>query len=78
MIKLLKKYWAVIIFVLSFIFDAQYQILEQFIANTFWLNIVKGLGGVLLAYLTEKGATSIFAKEGDTDIGGGGIKNPKP
>jgi hypothetical protein len=80
MIKLLKKYWAVIIFVLSFVLDSQYGILEKLIADIFWLNIVKGLGTLLLAYITGKGGVSIFAKDGDTDtdIGGGGIKNPKP
>lgn len=78
MIKLLKKYWAIIIFVLSFILDSQYGILEKLIADVFWLNIVKGLGTLLLAYVTGKGGVSIFAKDEDTDIGGGGIKNPKP
>lgn len=78
MIKLLKKYWAIIIFVLSFILDSQYGILEKLIADVFWLNIVKGLGTLLLAYITGKGGVSVFAKDEDTDIGGGGIKNPKP
>jgi len=78
MIKLLKKYWAIIVFALSFILDAQYQILEHIIADVFWLNIVKGLGTLLLAYVTGKGGVSIFAKDEDSDIGGGGIKNPKP
>jgi len=78
MIKLLKKYWAIIIFVLSFILDSQYGILEKLIADVFWLNIVKGLGTLLLAYVTGKGGVSIFAKDEDSDIGGGGIKNPKP
>ena len=78
MIKLLKKYWAIIIFVLSFILDSQYGILEKLIADVFWLNIVTGLGTLLLAYITGKGGVSIFAKDEDTDIGGGGIKNPKP
>ena len=78
MIKLLKKYWAIIIFVLSFILDSQYGILEKLIADVFWLNIAKGLGTLLLAYITGKGGVSIFSKDEDTDIGGGGIKNPKP
>lgn len=79
MIKLAKKYWAVIIFALSFVLDAQYGILEKLITDIFWLNIVKGLGALLLAYLTGKGGISILSKDGDDgDIGGGGIKNPKP
>ena len=78
MIKLLKKYWAIIIFVLSFILDSQYGILEKLIADVFLINIAKGLGTLLLAYITGKGGVSIFSKDEDTDIGGGGIKNPKP
>lgn len=75
MIKLVKKYWAIIIFVLSFVLDSQYGILEKLISDVFWLNIIKGLGTLLLAYITGKGGVS---KDEDTDIGGGGIKNPKP
>jgi len=79
MVKLLKKYWAVIIFILSFILDSKYGILEKLIDDMFWLNIVKGLGTLLLAYVTGKGGVSIFSKDEDPeDIGGGGIKNPKP
>ena len=79
MIKLVKKYWAILIFALSFILDSQYGILEKLVADIFWLNIIKGLGALLLAYLTGKGGVSIFSKYGDedTDIAGGGIKNPK-
>lgn len=47
-----KKYYVLIGFVLSFVLDAQYQILETLIKDNFWLNIVKGIGAILLAYFT--------------------------
>ncbi len=50
--KYIKRYWVTISFVLSFILDAQYGILEKLISDPFWLNIVKGLGALLLAYFT--------------------------
>ena len=73
--KLVKKYWVTISFVLSFILDAQYGILEKLITDPFWLNIAKGIGALILAYFTgNKLAT--YSKEEDSDIGGGGVKNP--
>lgn len=50
----LKKYLPLIIFGLSFVLDANYGILEKFIVDPFWINIIKGLGAFMLAYLTEK------------------------
>lgn len=70
--KFLKKYWVVISFVLSFILDAQYQILEHFITDLFWLNIVKGLGALVLAYFT---GNKLANTSKDGDIGG---SNPPP
>lgn len=75
--QLILKYWMYIAFVISFTIDAQYKILEELLVNPFWVNVIKGLGASLLAYMTNKGLSS-SAKEGD-DIGGGGIKvPPKP
>lgn len=71
--KFLKNYWMVVAFFLSFILDSQYQVLEHFIKDPFWLNIAKGFGAVCLAYFTGSKLKSF--KE-DDDIGGGGIKNP--
>lgn len=81
--NLVTKYWVAISFVISFVIDAQYNILEQFIEDTFWVNIIKGLGAFVLAYMTNKGLSNngFFSKEENPDdegIGGGGIKNPKP
>jgi len=70
--KFLKNYWVTISFILSFIFDAKYQILEHFISDLFWLNIVKGLGALLLAYFTGNKLANT-SKYGD--IGG---SNPTP
>ena len=81
--QLILKYWMYIAFVISFTIDAQYKILEELLINPFWVNVIKGLGASLLAYMTNKGLSNakVFsntAKEGD-DIGGGGIKvPPKP
>lgn len=66
-----KKYYVVIGFVLSFILDAQYGILEKLISDTFWLNIVKGLGALVLAYFTGNKLTTM-SKE-DAGIGGSNI-----
>lgn len=80
--QLILKYWMYIAFVISFTIDAQYKILEELLINPFWVNIIKGLGASLLAYMTNKGLSnaSIFSKDDDLeDIGGGGIKvPPKP
>jgi len=78
---------AIIVFALSFILDAQYGILEKIITDEFWRNIAKGIGAFVLAYFTRQnlgiskfGLTGVSqeTKEEDSDIGGGGIKNPKP
>lgn len=72
MISFLKKNWAVIGFLISFILDSQYKILETLLDNNdFWVNIIRGLGVFVVAYFTEK-KMGLFS----TDIGGGGIKNP--
>jgi len=73
--KSLKKYWVVISFVLSFVLDAKYQILEHLITDLFWLNIVKGFGALCLAYFT---GNKLVSASKDNDLQGGGIKNPKP
>jgi len=68
---------AIIVFALSFIFDAQYQILERFITDVFWLNIVKGLGAMILAYFTKEklGLFKFMNTQKDSDLGG---SNPPP
>jgi len=53
MSKFLKKNWAVIGFLISFILDSQYGILEHFIKDAFWINIIKGLGVFITAYFTD-------------------------
>jgi len=79
--KLLKKNWAIIGFLISFILDSQYGILEHFIHDVFWINIIKGLGVFITAYFTQAklglGKQNLPTnKDEDSDIGGGGIKNP--
>jgi len=69
----IKKYWVLISWVIAFFLDGKYGILEHFIKDVFWINILKGLGALALAYNTEK---NLASKDGD--IGGGGIKNPPP
>lgn len=85
-LNLIRKYWALIVFAISFVIDTQYGILEKIIEDPFWVNIVRGLGAALLAAVTGKGISSapkdnvMLDDETDQveDIGGGGIKNPKP
>lgn len=72
MTNFLKNYSILIVFVLSFILDAQYQILEKFITDPFWLNIAKGFGALVLAYLTNNKLKTAL-----TDIGGGNIPPEK-
>jgi len=88
--ELVTNNLAIIIFALSFLLDAQYGILERFIIDEFWRNIAKGIGAFVLAYFTRqnlgiakfglKGVKQETLKEDEPleDIGGGGIKNPKP
>lgn len=75
LLKLIRKYWAFIAFIISFVIDSRYGILEKLIGDPFYVNIIKGLGAALLAYVTNRGLTSTSK---DAEIGGGGIKNPKP
>ena len=56
--KILTEYWAVITFVVAFILDEKYQILEHFITDEFYLNIAKGLGALILGYITNKNLKS--------------------
>lgn len=73
MTNFIKKYWVFIAWLLAFVLDNQYGILEHFIKDVFWINVIKGLGAVILAYMTNN---KLASKDGD--IGGGGIKNPPP
>lgn len=80
--KIIKKNWAIIGFLISFILDSQYGILEHFIQDVFWINIIKGLGVFITAYFTQAklglggNANHLNKDEDPEDIGGGGIKNP--
>ena len=76
--KFLKDYWVVLSYVLALVLDANYGILEHLIKDAFWLNIAKGLGGVLLAAMTKNTLQNSLTLKDEEDIGGGGIKNPKP
>lgn len=75
MLKFFKKYSVAIVFIISFVLDANYQILEHFITDPFWLNVVKGFGALCLAWFTgnKLQQNKNFLVD---DIGGGGIKNP--
>ena len=65
----IKKHWALIGFILAFVLDTQFQIIENFVNDPFWVNIIRGLGAVVLA--------KFWQNENSLKIGGGGIKNPK-
>lgn len=54
MINFFKKNWAIIGFLISFVMDSQYKILETLLNNNeFAINIVRGLGAFILAYFTK-------------------------
>jgi hypothetical protein len=61
--KILADYWAVITFVIAFILDEKYQILEHFISDEFYLNVAKGIGALILGYITNKNLKSTMQKK---------------
>jgi hypothetical protein len=67
--EIIKKHWALIGFILAFSLDTQFGVLESLIGNEQWVNIIRGLGAIVLAYFWQS--------ENNLRIGGGGIKNPK-
>ena len=56
--QIILKYWAFLLWLVGFVLDSQYQIIEQFGIKPFWCNIIRGLGTVGLAYITNKGLKS--------------------
>ena len=76
--KKLKEYSSLIIFVAVLFLDYKYQFLKSYLEDGTLIELVKVIGALLFAKTTESNLkTSIFAREEDeTDIGGGGIKNP--
>ena len=68
--KNIKKYSAILGFILAFVLDANYGILDRFVTDPLLANIIKGLGALMLAKLTNNKL--------ETKIGGGGITNPPP
>jgi hypothetical protein len=67
--EIIKKHWALIGFILAFALDTQFGVLESLIGSEQWVNIIRGLGAIVLAYFWQS--------ENSLRIGGGGIKNPK-
>ena len=65
----IKKHWALIGFILAFALDTQFGLIETVIGSEQWVNIIRGLGAIILAYFWQN--------ENNLRIGGGGIKNPK-
>jgi len=59
------NYWAFLIWLVSFILDSNYQILEKIFVDPFWVNIIRGLGGVALAYFTGSKLKNTFNKSVD-------------
>ena len=48
--NLIKKHWALIGFVVAFALDTQFGVLESLIGSEQWINIIRGLGAIVLAY----------------------------
>jgi hypothetical protein len=70
--NIIKKHWALIGFILAFALDTQFGLLESLIGSEQWVNVIRGLGAIILAYFWQ---TDVKTKS--ASIGGGGIKNPK-
>ena len=75
--KKLKEYSSFIIFVAVLFLDYKYQFLKSYLQDGTMIELVKVIGALLFAKTTKSNLkTSIFASK-ESDIGGGGIKNPK-
>lgn len=68
---ILKNNTAIIAFILAFVLDSQYGILEKLIPDPFWLNAARGFGALILAYFTReklgftaKGDGAVIPKKG--------------
>ncbi len=48
--NLIEKHWALIGFVVAFALDTQFGVLESLIGSEQWINIIRGLGAIVLAY----------------------------
>ena len=48
--NLIKEHWALIGFVVAFALDTQFGVLESLIGSEQWINIIRGLGAIVLAY----------------------------
>jgi len=87
--KTVKKYSSLIIFVIVVALDYKYNFLGKMLESTSLEDLIKLLGALLFAKTTKTDlTTSFFSKDSgkqkynvsaddETDIGGGGIKNPK-
>ena len=54
-IDFLMRYKTFALWLIAFLLDQQYQILEVLLhIPSFWCTIIRGLGTVMLAYLTER------------------------
>ena len=71
----LVKYWALLTWLLAFLLDSKYQLLEHLISSPYWVNIAKAFGAIVLAYMTGK---KLMSKDETEPDYGGGVKNPKP
>lgn len=70
----MKKYAVIIGFIITVVLNETYGLLELFIKDQALISLIKVVGAGLLAYFTPKG----LIPTANDDIGGGGIRNPKP
>ena len=47
---ILRKHWALLGFILTFLLDQQTGFIAQIVTDAYWQNFIKGLGSLLLAY----------------------------
>jgi 1,4-dihydroxy-2-naphthoate octaprenyltransferase len=51
--NIIKKHWALIGFIFAFALDTQFGLLESLIGSEQWVNIIRGLGAIILAYFWQ-------------------------
>lgn len=50
----LKMYWPLLVWLISFLLDQQFEILEHSGIDPFWCNIIRAIGAAVLGWMTDK------------------------
>ena len=66
--KFLKKFSAIIVFVLTIVLDQQYNILNSFIKDPLIITAIHGIGALILAKFTNSNLTTKVGSIGGTTV----------